>query len=142
MRISRPLAIAWVLLISACYQQPVISPQRPLRCTPGETRTECPKGLTCVLGGCAPGTLLTCVPTGVCAPNSCQKDQDCPLGLTCSNRGCVAAPDGGGGDAPPLQIPTIPGALDGSSLPDATGPGDAAAAAPDLSTATNDGGNG
>ena len=129
MRISRPLAIAWVLLISACYQQPVISPQRPLKCAPSDTKSECPKGFTCVA-------------SGVCAPNSCQKDQDCPLGLTCSNRGCVAAPDGGGGDAPPLQIPTIPGALDGSSLPDATGPGDAAAAAPDLSTATNDGGNG
>jgi hypothetical protein len=123
-RILRPLTIAGLLLISACYQQPVISPQRPLRCTPNETRSECPKGLTCVLGGCAPGTRLTCVPTGVCAPNSCQKDQDCPVGLACSSRGCVALPDGGAGDSA-IQIPVLPDAgpfLDAPPVLDAPPP--------------------
>jgi hypothetical protein len=127
-RIARPLTIAWVLLISACYQQPVISPQRPLKCNPAETKSECPKG-------------YTCVPIGVCAPNSCQKDEDCPAHLTCSNRGCVAAPDGGAGDGS-IQIPVLPDGgspIDGESGPDslAPAPADAAAASPDLSSGGN-----
>ena len=127
MRILRPLTIAGLLLISACYQQPVISPQRPLRCNPAEAKSECPKG-------------LTCVPIGVCAPNSCQKNEDCPVGLACSSRGCVLPGDGGVGDAGAIQIPVLPDAsqaLDSGLVPDAAVP------EPDvLSPSTPDGGNG
>jgi len=125
-RLLRPLTIAG-LLLSACYQQPVISPQRPLRCTPGEMKAQCPKGFTCV----APG---------VCAANSCQEHDDCPTGLVCSSRGCVTVPDGGAGDAPPIQIPDP---FDGSAVPDAgAATPDAAAPSPDLSISTPDGGTG
>ncbi|HXU81353.1 MAG TPA: hypothetical protein VN914_08145 [Polyangia bacterium] len=106
-------AIAGALLISACYQQPVISPQRPLRCDPAEEKGQCPKGFTCAV-------------IGVCAPQSCSKDDDCPLGLSCSNRGCVPAPDGGAGDGS-IQIPVLP---DGAQRPDFGG--DDAVVTPDL----------
>jgi hypothetical protein len=131
-RTSGLLTIAWVLLISACYQQPVISPQRPLRCTPSETKSECPKGFTCAA-------------SGVCAASSCQKTEDCPAGLACTSRGCVLVPDGGLGDAPPIQIPVPPdGAprIDVLPPPDFGAPApDLGAPAPDVATPTFDGGN-
>lgn len=91
-------------------------------------KSECPKGFTCAT-------------TGVCAANSCQKDEDCPMGLLCSSRGCVAVPDGGAGDVPPIQIPILP---DGGRAPDdgAALMPDAAAPSPDLAISTPDGGLG
>jgi hypothetical protein len=119
-------AIAGALLISACYQQPAISPQRPLRCNPAEAKGQCPKGFSCVA-------------IGVCAPQSCAKDEDCPAGLDCTSRGCVIPADGGAGDGG-LQIPVLP---DGSQRPDFggddTGGG---ASAPDASISFPDGGQG
>jgi hypothetical protein len=99
-RLFSPSLILGALLISACYQQPVISPQRPLRCNPAEEKGQCPKGFTCAV-------------IGVCAAQSCQRNEDCPAGLTCSSRGCVVAGDAGAGDGA-MQVP-VP--LDGATPP-------------------------
>ena len=115
MRLFLPSLFAGALLISACYQQPAISPGKPLRCSPAVEKGQCPKG-------------FTCASIGVCAAQSCSKNEDCPAGLTCSSRGCVVAPDGGAGDGA-IQIPVLP---DGASLPD-VGPEDAAPLPADLS---------
>jgi hypothetical protein len=85
-----PWIVIGALLLAACYQQPALSPQRPLRCSPSETRDECPKGYACQ--------------GGVCGPTSCQHSTDCPAGLSCTNRGCVLPPDAGDADGG-LQIP-------------------------------------
>jgi hypothetical protein len=79
-------------LLTGCYQQPPISPQRPLRCTSSTEKDQCPKGYVCVADR-------------VCAPTSCSKNEDCPDGLTCSSRGCVPPPDGGTADGAEIQIP-------------------------------------
>jgi hypothetical protein len=109
-RLFLPLTIAGALLISACYQQPLISPQRPLRCNPAEEKGQCPKGFTCSV-------------IGVCAPQSCQKNEDCPAGLSCTNRGCVPAADGGADGS--FQIPVLP---DGAPRPT----GDAGGGSPEV----------
>jgi hypothetical protein len=101
--------IAGALLISACYSQPVISPQRPLRCHPAEEKGQCPKGFACSA-------------IGVCAPQSCQKNEECPAGLVCTSRGCTPPPDAGADGA--IQIPDLP---DG-----AVKPSDIDGAAPDV----------
>jgi hypothetical protein len=98
-RLFLPLTIAGALLMSACYEQPVISPQRALRCNPVEEKGQCPKGFTCSV-------------IGLCAPNSCSKNADCPGGLVCTGRGCVPQPDAG---PEAIQIPVLP---DGAQLPD------------------------
>jgi hypothetical protein len=85
---------AVALLVSGCYQQPLISPQRPLRCASSMGKEECPKGYACVADR-------------VCAATSCSQNEDCPMGLTCSSRGCVLPPDGGGGDGADFQIPAV-----------------------------------
>jgi hypothetical protein len=82
-------------MLVACYQQPVLSPQRPLRCNPSAKTDECPKGYACQ--------------AGVCGPTSCSHMSDCPAGLSCTNRGCVAPPDGGEADGG-IQIPNVPDA--------------------------------
>jgi hypothetical protein len=88
--------ITGALLISGCYNQPVISPQRPLACHPTEGTGQCPKGFSCVL-------------TGVCAPQSCSRNEDCPAGLSCTSRGCVPSPDAGITDGS-ILIPNLPDA--------------------------------
>jgi hypothetical protein len=80
-----------MVMFAACYQQPVLSPQRPLQCTLSQQMTdECPKGYACQ--------------GGVCGPTSCQHTADCPTGLSCTNRGCVVLADGGQPDGP-IQLP-------------------------------------
>jgi hypothetical protein len=100
------------LVFSACYQQPALSPQRPLGCTSSEAKGECPKGYSCIANQ-------------VCAPDSCKRNEDCPAGLACTNRGCVIPPDGGGNDGSRIQIPPEAGvdadvtAADAAAFPDA-----------------------
>jgi hypothetical protein len=93
------MAVAATLFL-ACYQQPELSPQRPLRCTSSQAKGECPKGFACIADR-------------VCAPTSCESNADCPQGLACTSRGCVVPPDGGEGDA---AGGLLPGPVDGSAL--------------------------
>jgi hypothetical protein len=86
---------AAAMVLAACYQQPIISPQRPLSCTSSSDKGECPKGFSCVADR-------------VCAPNSCQDNDDCPAGLSCTSRGCVIASDGGARGDGAIQIPELP----------------------------------
>jgi hypothetical protein len=125
-RLFLPLTIAGALLISACYNQPVISPHRPLRCDPAQEKGQCPKG-------------FTCSSIGVCAPQSCQKNEDCPAGLACTSRGCVPPPDAGVDGA--IQIPNQ---LDGAIPPLETdgGPATTDLSQFDISISSPDGGEG
>jgi hypothetical protein len=125
-RLFLPLAIAGALLVSGCYNQPIISPQRPLRCNPAETKGQCPNGFACAT-------------TGVCGPQSCKENADCPAGLVCTNRGCVAPPDAGITDGA-IQIPNQPdGAVKPSEI-DGNVPDDVLE--PDVATPLLDGGEG
>jgi hypothetical protein len=119
--------IAGALLISACYSQPVISPQRPLRCKPVDLTTQCPKGFSCSI-------------VGVCAPQSCQRNEDCPAGLACTSRGCAPPPDAGGDGA--IQIPDLPDAAVNPTDTDGATPDVSPLPTPDAATPLLDGGQG
>jgi hypothetical protein len=104
-----------VVFLAGCYEQPVLSPQRPLSCTSSSAENECPKGYHCVLDR-------------VCAADSCDTNAECPAGLICTSRGCAVAPDGGQVDGERYQIPPEGGVeasppdsegADGVTLPDA-----------------------
>jgi hypothetical protein len=72
---------------AACYQQPPIPRDKPLRCS-SQQEGECPVGFRCIA-------------LGLCANINCASDDDCPRGLVCTERtGCDLAGDAGtdGGD--------------------------------------------
>jgi hypothetical protein len=101
-RLSSPAWAAFLFLV-ACYQQPALSPQSPLRCDRAVAEGECPSGYTCSV-------------LSVCAPESCRADSECPVGLGCVSRVCAPAVDGGtrDGGAGDLLIPPI--GFDGSAI--------------------------
>jgi hypothetical protein len=114
------LESSWIALASllclACYEQPTLSPQRPLRCLSSQGVRECPNGFACIADR-------------VCAPVFCERNEDCPSGLSCTGRGCVLLGDGGEPDA--MGGP-LPGDLDGGrpGNPDAIGVLDASTVSP------------
>jgi hypothetical protein len=128
-RVSLPWIAAGALMLAACYEQPALAPQRPLRCTITSSKMsdECPKGYACQ--------------GGVCAPTSCQHNSNCPPGLMCTNSGCVLPPDGGQFDAE-IQIPASRDAvvLEAGLGDAAPGASDAEADAPVADAPVIDGG--
>lgn len=82
MRVSR-VCLLGVALFAACYQQPQLSRNQPLKCS-GDASNDCPAGFQCVVG--------------VCASKACKSDLDCPVNLVCGPRGCLLpGPPGDGG---------------------------------------------
>lgn len=85
-----PRAIAWLpvvlLATTGCYDQPVISRDKPLTCA-ADVPTECPTGFTCVANR-------------FCAPRSCNSmTNPCPVGLVCAGSRCqLPGSDGGAGE--------------------------------------------
>ena len=91
--LSSSIVLAVAALLAGCYQQPVLSATRPLRCFNSDASGECPAGYQCVANQ-------------ICALKSCASREDCPAGLVCSSsRGCVIPPDGGA-DGASIQIPS------------------------------------
>lgn len=109
-----------VSLSIACYEQPPLSPQRPLHCTVTKDTDDCPKGYACQ--------------GGLCGPTACQHTTDCPVGLLCTSRGCIVPPDAAVSDSA-IQIPN---GRDGG--PDEGTTIDAEPAAPDAPVLLEDGG--
>jgi hypothetical protein len=107
------------LLIAACYQQPTLSPLRPLRCDPAGGKAECPTGYSCAA-------------TGVCARTICRNDEECPAGLLCANRTCLPVPIGDPRDASGDRLLPAFG-LDGAD-PDSAFPGPLDASSPDAAS--------
>jgi hypothetical protein len=91
-RLSASLFISALALLPACYQQPVIPPDKPLSCTNADAG-ECPAGFNCVLNR-------------ICARRTCANDTDCPAGLSCTGRGCLPASIDG--NIPPFTVPGGP----------------------------------
>ena len=116
------------LLVAACYQPPVLSPSKPLRCTTPDASGECPDGYRCV--------------AGVCALRSCRSDVECPTGLACHpDRGCVipGGPEDADGGAADLVIPGLGVDVRGGDAPDVDA-GGAEGARPSDAPASVDGG--
>jgi hypothetical protein len=74
---------------SGCYSRPDIPADKPLSCEGTDAAADCPVGFTCIMR--------------VCAPRSCEDDQDCPAGLVCDPmRGCGRPGSDGGTDGGPV----------------------------------------
>lgn len=115
-----------LLLLSACYTQPALTPQSPLRCDLAASKGECPAGYSCVTGG-------------VCAPSICRADVECPGGFVCAGRVCVMGNDGGTRDGATADLLVPPGGFDGNGA-EANGVGPADTATPVDSASLPDGG--
>ena len=80
------LSILAVGAAAACYQPPRIPRDKPLTCSSADP-AECPTGFVCIANK-------------VCAPDSCEDEEDCPDGLVCTRMGCLPpGVDAGGADA-------------------------------------------
>jgi hypothetical protein len=89
-RISLVFFLSALASLPACYQQPVIPPDKPLSCSNPDAAGECPKGFNCIGGR-------------VCAPTNCENNDECPAGLVCTGRGCVLPGTDSGVSAPGLM---------------------------------------
>jgi hypothetical protein len=67
--------ILFVSFLAGCYQPPEIPRDMPLSCSSNDP-AECPAG-------------YVCIGNRICAPDSCQSDEDCPVGLACTRMGCL-----------------------------------------------------
>jgi hypothetical protein len=75
------LGAGLLLGTGACYESPAVPPDRPLTCTGGDVRLDCPATASCI--------------NGICVRRLCQADNECPTGYICGQGRCaVRLPDG------------------------------------------------
>jgi hypothetical protein len=95
-----PLALALLIGIGGCYDQPTVPRDKPLSCA-STADDECPTGYACIANR-------------VCALKICASDLDCPVGLVCPRGSCAQVTLDGGADTGAIGV--APG--EGTESPD------------------------